>query len=112
MTREEQLRQWAIKRERRTRSISKLIAEQGLTLAAAKRKFRELERFRLKPRPKPSTRVICDCGECRKCKHRATVAKIRAEGKERRKPKPFDRAQFARDVYRYEQIRTTRNCGA
>ena len=37
MTREEQLRLWAKKRERRTRSISTLIAEQGVTVAKAKK---------------------------------------------------------------------------
>ena len=108
MTRDEQHRQWGKKRERRARCISTLIAEQGLTLAEAKRKFRTLERFRLKPRPQLSTRVICDCGECRPCKHRATVAKIRAAGKERRKPQPFDRDQYAWDVYEYELRRTYR----
>jgi len=106
MTREEQLRLWAKKRERRTRSISTLIAEQGVTVAKAKKQYRELDRFRLKPRPAPSTRVLCDCGECRQCRHRATVARIRAEEKERREPTPFDRDQYARDAYRYELSRT------
>jgi len=108
MTREEQQRQWAKKRERRARCISTLIAEQGVTVVEAKRKYRELNRFRLKPRPQPSTRVICDCGECRQCRHRATVARIRAEEKERRKPTPFDRNKYARDVYEYELKRTYR----
>ena len=108
MTRAEQQRQWAKRRERKARGISALIAEQGVTVAEAKRKYRELDRFRLKPRPAPSTRVICDCGECRPCRHRAIVATIRAEEKERRKPKPFDRNQFARDIYEYELSRTYR----
>ena len=106
MTREEQLRLWAKKRERRTRSISTLIAEQGVTVAKAKKQYRELDRFRLKPRPAPSTRVLCDCGECQKCRHRATVARLRAEQKERLKPTPFNRDQFARDAYKFEQSRT------
>jgi len=82
--------------------------EQGLTVAEAKKKYRELERFRLKPRPQPSTRVICDCGECRQCRHRAIVATIRAEEKKRLKPTPFNRDQYARDVYEYELSRTYR----
>jgi len=106
MTRAEQLRGWAIKRERKARCISALIAEQGVPVAEAKTKYRTLDRFKLKPRPAPSTRVLCDCGECQKCRHRATVARIRAEGKERRKRTPFDRDQFARDVYEYELSRT------
>ena len=106
MTRDEQHRQWAKKRERRARCISTLIGEQGVPVAEAKRKYRELDRFRLKPRPAPSTRTPCDCGECRQCRHRATVARGRAEEKERRKPKPFDRNQFARDIYEYELSRT------
>ncbi|HUW32180.1 MAG TPA: hypothetical protein VM223_11260 [Planctomycetota bacterium] len=106
MTRKEQLRLWAKKRERRERCISTLIAEQGVTVAKAKLKYRELDRFKLKPRPAPSTRGICDCGECQKCRHRATVARLRAEQKERLKPEPFDRDQWALDVYNYELSRT------
>ena len=106
MTRAEQQHEWAKKRERRARCVSKLIAEQGVTVVEAKRKFRELERFKLKPHPEPSTRIPCDCGECQPCRHRATVARIRAEEKERRKPAPFDRAQYARDAYHYELSRT------
>ena len=106
MTRAEQLRGWAIKRERRERCISTLIAEQGVTVAKAKKQYRELDRFKLKPHPAPSTRVLCDCGECQKCRHRATVARLRAEQKERLKPEPFDRDQWALDVYNYELSRT------
>ena len=106
MTRAEQHRLWAKKRERKARCISTLIAEQGVTVAEALRKYRELDRFHRKFSPAPSTRTICDCGECRQCRHRATVTKIRAEEKERMKPTPFDRDQWARDVYNYELSRT------
>ena len=102
MTKAEQRRLWAKKRERKARCVSKLIAEQGVTVAEAKKQYRELDRFKLKPRPAPSTRVLCDCGECQKCRRRATVARSRAEEKERLKLTPFDRDQWARDVYRYE----------
>jgi len=108
MTREEQQRLWAKKRERRSRCISKLIGEQGVTVVEAKRKYRELDRFRLKLRPAPSTRVLCGCGECQKCRHRAIVATIRAEEKKRLKPTPFNRDQYARDVYEYELSRAYR----
>ena len=106
--REKQLREWAKRRECKARGISKLLGEQGVTVAEAKKKYRELERFRLKPRPQPSTRVICDCGECRQCRHRATMARVRTEEKERLKPTPFDRAQYARDAYDYELGRAYR----